>query len=241
MARLARAVARLTAPPTGVTEGLLWALFDTLSTVEEVTWLAGQAVCVACAVCAWCGTEQTHIPASVLVGTLRAMPATLVSEKKVTFNTAVADLRVFYRACSAAHLTVNALSSVGVLHLPFVTGRSLAHPILKLVVFPTFSAYVPVRAQFTVGYAGQADIVTPVGIKSPGAVCPTATLVKKTFLSIFINSTGSAIKQLMPVALRAGGMTEDTLTLQQKLSARTGRRGFTHNKSNTVDKDQKRG
>lgn len=45
----------------------------------------------------------------------------------------------------------------------------------------------------------------------------------------------------MPVALRAGGMTEDTLVLQQKLATRTERRGFTSNKSDTAEKDQERG
>lgn len=45
----------------------------------------------------------------------------------------------------------------------------------------------------------------------------------------------------MPVALRAGGMTEDTLILQQKLSTRTGQRRFTSSKSDTAEKGQKRG
>lgn len=116
--------------------------------------------------------------------------------------------------CFATHLTVNALSRVRVLHLPcntetqhkkpecislklqptqklcftftYVTGRCLADPVLEFVVFPTFGTYVAICAEFTIGYAGQAGIVTPVRIESPGAVCPTASLVKKTFLSIFI-------------------------------------------------------
>lgn len=116
--------------------------------------------------------------------------------------------------CFAAHLTVNALSCIRVLHLPwntetqhskpecfslklqptqklcftftYFTGRRLADPILEFVVFPTFGTYVAVCAEFTIGYAGQASIVTPVRIESPGAVCPTATLVEETFLSIFI-------------------------------------------------------
>lgn len=58
---------------------------------------------------------------------------------------------------------------------------------------------------------------------------------------LLTNSTGSAFKQLMSVALRAGGMTEDALVLQQKLSARTGRRGFTSNTADTAEEDQKRG
>lgn len=45
----------------------------------------------------------------------------------------------------------------------------------------------------------------------------------------------------MPVALGAGGVTEDTLALQHKLSTRTGRRGFTSNKSGAGEEDQKRG
>lgn len=68
----------------------------------------------------------------------------------------------------------------------YVTGRCLADSVLEFVVFPTFGTYVAICAEFTIGYAGQAGIVTPVRIESPGAVCPTASLVKKTFLSIFI-------------------------------------------------------
>lgn len=49
-------------------------------TIEEVTRLAGQAVCVAPTVCAWCWAGQTHTPAPVLIGALGAMPATLMSE-----------------------------------------------------------------------------------------------------------------------------------------------------------------
>lgn len=45
----------------------------------------------------------------------------------------------------------------------------------------------------------------------------------------------------MPVALGTSGMTEDTLVLQQKLSARTLRRGLASNKSATGEKEQKRG
>lgn len=43
----------------------------------------------------------------------------------------------------------------------------------------------------------------------------------------------------MPVALGAGGMAEDALAFQHELSARTRRRGFTHDKSDTAEKDQK--
>ena len=62
----------------------------------------------------------------------------------------------------------------------------MADPILEFVVFPALGTYVAICAEFTIGYAGQAGIVTPVRIESPGAVCPTATLVEETFLSIFI-------------------------------------------------------
>lgn len=62
----------------------------------------------------------------------------------------------------------------------------MTDPTLEFILFSTFSTYVAICAEFTIGYAGQAGIVTPVRIESPGAVCPTATLVKKTFLSIFI-------------------------------------------------------
>lgn len=61
---------------------------------------------------------------------------------------------------------------------------------MEFVVFPTFGTYVAICAEFAIGYAGQADIVTPVSIESPGAVCPTATLEKETFLSIFIWGAG---------------------------------------------------
>lgn len=67
-----------------------------------------------------------------------------------------------------------------------VTQHWLADPILEFVVFPTFGTYAPICAEFTIGYAGQAGILTPVRIESPGAVCPTATLVEETLLSIFI-------------------------------------------------------
>lgn len=49
-------------------------------TIEEVTRLAGKAVCVTPTVCAWCWTGHTHIPAPVLIGALGTMPATLMSE-----------------------------------------------------------------------------------------------------------------------------------------------------------------
>ena len=62
----------------------------------------------------------------------------------------------------------------------------LADPILEFVVLPTFGTYAPICAEFTIGYAGQAGILTPVRMESPGAVCPTATLVEETLLSIFI-------------------------------------------------------
>lgn len=51
-------------------------------TIEEVTRLAGEAVCVTPAICAWCWTGQTHTPAPVLVGALGAVPATLMSETR---------------------------------------------------------------------------------------------------------------------------------------------------------------
>lgn len=41
----------------------------------------------------------------------------------------------------------------------------------------------------------------------------------------------------MPVALRASGMTEDTLVFQHKLSTRTFERGLASNKSDTVEND----
>lgn len=68
----------------------------------------------------------------------------------------------------------------------YVTGRRLADPVLEFVVFSTFGTYVAICAEFTIGYAGQAGIVTPVRIESPGTMRPTATLVEKALLSIFI-------------------------------------------------------
>lgn len=44
----------------------------------------------------------------------------------------------------------------------------------------------------------------------------------------------------MPVALRAGGMTEDTLALQHELSTRTGRRWFAPNQSDITETDPDR-
>lgn len=44
-------------------------------------------------------------------------------------------------------------------------------------------------------------------------------------ISILTNSTGSAVEELVSAALGAGGMAEDALVLQHKLSARTRRRG----------------
>lgn len=45
----------------------------------------------------------------------------------------------------------------------------------------------------------------------------------------------------MPAALRTGGMAEDALVLQQKLSTRTLRRGLASDKSDAVEKEQERG
>lgn len=62
------------------------------------------------------------------------------------------------------------------------------------------------------------------------------------FVFLFLtNSTGSAFEQLMPAALRTGGMAEDALALQQKLSTRTLRRGLASDKSDAVEKEQERG
>lgn len=49
-------------------------------TIEEVTRLAGKAVCVTPTVCARCWTGHTHTPAPVLIGALGTVPATLMSE-----------------------------------------------------------------------------------------------------------------------------------------------------------------
>lgn len=233
---------RLTAPPAGITEGLRWTLFNTGFSIEEVSRLAGEAACVTPAVRARRWTGQTQTPARVLIGALRTMPATLVSEKKVTFNAAVADLRVLCGACFAAHLAINALSRIRILHLSHVTRRRLANPVLQLVALATFGAYVAIGAEFTISHAGQAGIVTPVRVQSPGAVCPTATLMEETLLSVFINSTGSAFEELVSAALGTGGMAEDTLALQHKLSARTRRRGrLASDESDAVGEEQERG
>lgn len=125
-------------------------------------------------------------------------------------------------ACFAAHLAINALSRIRILHLSWkqatsrrrkkkasqvnsvgcthkltasvvwllsfthVTRRRLANPVLQLVALTTFGAYVAIGAEFTISHAGQAGIVTPVRVQSPGAVCPTATLMEETLLSVFI-------------------------------------------------------
>lgn len=49
-------------------------------TVEEVPRLAGEAACGTPTVCARRWTGQTHTPAPVLIGALRTMSATLMSE-----------------------------------------------------------------------------------------------------------------------------------------------------------------
>lgn len=49
-------------------------------TIEEVSRLAGEAARVTPAVGARHWTGQTHTPARVLIGALRTVPATLVSE-----------------------------------------------------------------------------------------------------------------------------------------------------------------
>lgn len=49
-------------------------------TVEEVSRLAGEAARGTPTVCAWCWTGQTYTPAPVLIGALRTMSATLMSE-----------------------------------------------------------------------------------------------------------------------------------------------------------------
>ncbi|TNN45603.1 hypothetical protein EYF80_044189 [Liparis tanakae] len=59
--------------------------------------------------------------------------------------------------------------------------------------------------------------------------------------SVFDSDLGSAFKQLVPVALGAGGMAEHALALQQKLPAQTRRRGFTANKADTAEDDEERG
>lgn len=62
----------------------------------------------------------------------------------------------------------------------------MADPVLKFVAFLAFGTYIAICAEFTIGYAVQAGIVTPVRIQSTGAVCPTATLMEETLLSIFV-------------------------------------------------------
>lgn len=72
------------------------------------------------------------------------------------------------------------------LSVTHVTGRRLANAVLQLVALPTLGAYVAIGAEFTISHAGQANIATPVRVQSPRAVCPTATLMEETLLSIFI-------------------------------------------------------
>lgn len=72
----------------------------------------------------------------------------------------------------------------------YVAVCRLADPVLEFVAFLTFGTYVAIGAEFTVGYAGQTGVVTPVRIETPRAVCPTATLVEETLLSVFICGGG---------------------------------------------------
>lgn len=62
----------------------------------------------------------------------------------------------------------------------------MADSVLKFVAFLAFGTYIAIRAELTIGYAVQAGIVTPVRIQSPRAMCPTATLMEETLLSIFV-------------------------------------------------------
>lgn len=78
-------------------------------TIEEVTRLTGKAACVTPAVCAWYWTGQTHTPAPVLIGALRAMPATLVSEpvkkkKSQNHRQAIQVIALMDCMCSTCHV-----------------------------------------------------------------------------------------------------------------------------------------
>lgn len=68
----------------------------------------------------------------------------------------------------------------------FVTQWWLADAILEFIVLTTFGTYVTICTEFTIGYAGQAGVMTPVRIEPPGTVDTTATLVEETLQSIFI-------------------------------------------------------
>lgn len=58
---------------------------------------------------------------------------------------------------------------------------------------------------------------------------------------LLTNSTGSAFEQLVSDALGAGGMTQDTLVLQQKLAPRAKSRRRASSKGDTVKAEQERG
>lgn len=77
-------------------------------------------------------------------------------------------------------------------------------------------------------------------------ICPlfmTVIIIIIIIILLFLtNSTGSAFEELVSAALGTGGMAEDTLALQHKLSARTRRRGrLASDESDAVGEEQERG
>lgn len=76
-------------------------------------------------------------------------------------------------------------------------------------------------------------------------ICPlfmTVIIIIIIILLFLTNSTGSAFEELVSAALGTGGMAEDTLALQHKLSARTRRRGrLASDQSDAVGEEQERG
>lgn len=167
----------LTAPSTGVFEGLIRALLHTVFSTEEVSRLTGQTQAAAAAVGAGRGTGHTRPPLRVSVGALGTVPPTFISEKKVAFRAAVADGSVFCGACLTACFTAHTLPSVWIMNLAFVTCGGLATPIVQLVVVLALGTDAGVGAQLTVVEAGEAGRHIPVAVQAPRAVRHTAAKV----------------------------------------------------------------
>lgn len=165
---------RLTAPSAGVFEGLPRALLHTVSSVEEVSRLAGQAQAAASAVRAGSWTGHTCPALSVHIGALGTVPPTFGPEKKVAFNAAVADGSVFCGARLTACFTAHTLHSVWVKNLAYVTGGCLAASIVQLVVVLTLGTDAGIGAQLTVVEAGQAGRHTSVRVQATRTVRHTA-------------------------------------------------------------------
>lgn len=142
------------------------------------------------------------------------MPPTFIPEKEVAFIATVADGSVFCGACLTACFTAHTLASVWVMNLAFVTCDCLASSVVQFVVVLALGADAGVGAQLTVIEAGEARRHASVTVQTSRAVRHTATKVQEPLHTFLINSTGSAMEELVSAALGAGWMAEDALVSQ---------------------------